>query len=33
MAELEIENLHVQAEDKQILKGLDLTVRPGRSMR
>src|SRR4051795_11912779 len=29
MAELKIENLHVQAEDKQILKGLDLTVRPG----
>jgi Fe-S cluster assembly ATP-binding protein len=25
----EIENLHVQAEDKQILKGLDLTVRSG----
>jgi Fe-S cluster assembly ATP-binding protein len=29
MAELKIENLHVQAEDKQILKGLDLVVRPG----
>jgi Fe-S cluster assembly ATP-binding protein len=29
MAELKIENLHVRAEDKQILKGLDLTVRPG----
>jgi Fe-S cluster assembly ATP-binding protein len=29
MAELKIENLHVQAEDKQILKGLDLTVRSG----
>src|SRR5919202_160542 len=29
MAELKIENLHVQAEDKQILKGLDLIVRPG----
>jgi Fe-S cluster assembly ATP-binding protein len=29
MAELKIENLHVQAEDKKILKGLDLTVRPG----
>jgi Fe-S cluster assembly ATP-binding protein len=26
MAELEIRNLHVQAGDKQILKGLDLTV-------
>ena len=29
MPELEIRNLHVQAEDKQILKGLDLTVRSG----
>jgi Fe-S cluster assembly ATP-binding protein len=29
MPELEIRNLHVQAEDKQILKGVDLTVRPG----
>ena len=29
MAELEIRNLHVQAEDKQILKGVDLTVSPG----
>jgi len=29
MAELKIENLHVQAEDKKILKGLDLTVRSG----
>ena len=29
MAELKIENLHVRAEDKQILKGLDLIVRPG----
>src|SRR5918995_2810646 len=29
MAELKIENLHVQAEDKKILKGIDLTVRPG----
>lgn len=29
MAELKIENLHVHAEDKQILKGLDLTVRTG----
>ena len=29
MAELKIENLHVQAEDKQILKGLDLTIRSG----
>src|SRR5918994_6662856 len=30
MAELKIENLHVQAEDKKILKGLDLTVESGR---
>ena len=29
MAHLEIKNLHVQAGDKQILKGLDLTVRSG----
>jgi len=29
MPELEIRNLHVQAEDKAILKGVDLTVRPG----
>jgi Fe-S cluster assembly ATP-binding protein len=29
MPELKIENLYVQAEDKQILKGLDLTVRSG----
>jgi Fe-S cluster assembly ATP-binding protein len=29
MAHLEIKNLHVQAEDKKILKGLDLTVRSG----
>src|SRR4030095_4748199 len=29
MAELNIENLHVQAEDKKILKGLDLSVRSG----
>ncbi|MBA2638208.1 MAG: Fe-S cluster assembly ATPase SufC [Solirubrobacterales bacterium] len=29
MAELKIENLHVRAEDKQILNGLDLTVRSG----
>jgi Fe-S cluster assembly ATP-binding protein len=30
MPDLEIRNLHVQAdEDKKILKGLDLTVRPG----
>jgi len=29
MPELKIENLHVRAEDKQILKGLDLVVRPG----
>jgi Fe-S cluster assembly ATP-binding protein len=29
MADLEIRNLHVQAGDKQILKGLDLTVSKG----
>jgi Fe-S cluster assembly ATP-binding protein len=29
MADLEIRNLHVSAEDKQILKGLDLTVPKG----
>ncbi len=29
MPELEIRDLHVQADDKQILKGVDLTVRPG----
>jgi Fe-S cluster assembly ATP-binding protein len=29
MAELKIENLHVQAEDKKILKGLNLTVHSG----
>jgi Fe-S cluster assembly ATP-binding protein len=29
MAELEIKNLHVTAADKQILKGVDLHVRPG----
>ncbi len=29
MAELQISNLHVAAGDKQILKGLDLEVRPG----
>jgi len=29
MADLQIENLHVQAGDKQILKGVDLTVRSG----
>ena len=29
MPDLEIRNLHVQAEDKQILKGVDLTIRPG----
>jgi Fe-S cluster assembly ATP-binding protein len=29
MPDLEISNLHVQAEDKQILKGVDLTVREG----
>ena len=30
MAELEIRNLHVSAEDKEILKGLDLEVEKGR---
>src|ERR671916_1596824 len=29
MPDLEIRNVHAQAGDKQILKGLDLTVRPG----
>ncbi len=29
MADLEIKNLHVQAGEKHILKGLDLTVNPG----
>jgi Fe-S cluster assembly ATP-binding protein len=29
MPELEIKNLHVAVGDKQILKGLDITVRPG----
>jgi Fe-S cluster assembly ATP-binding protein len=29
MPDLEIRNLHVQAEDKQILRGVDLTVREG----
>jgi len=29
MPELEIRNLHVQAEDKSILNGVDLTVKPG----
>jgi Fe-S cluster assembly ATP-binding protein len=29
MAELQIRNLHVQAEDKQILKGVDLSFRSG----
>ncbi|UTI66379.1 Fe-S cluster assembly ATPase SufC [Paraconexibacter antarcticus] len=29
MSQLEIRNLHVQAGDKQILRGLDLTVKPG----
>jgi Fe-S cluster assembly ATP-binding protein len=29
MSELVIKNLHVNVEDKEILKGLDLTVRPG----
>ncbi len=30
MSELEIKNLHVSVEDKEILKGLDLTVEKGR---
>src|SRR5687768_608517 len=30
MAELEIRNLHVRVEDKEILKGLDLTVEKGK---
>lgn len=29
MAEFQIKNLHVTAADKQILKGVDLHVRPG----
>ncbi|MEP6953497.1 MAG: ABC transporter ATP-binding protein, partial [Solirubrobacteraceae bacterium] len=29
MADLEIRNLHVQAGEKQILKGLDLSVSKG----
>jgi len=29
MPDLEIRNLHVQAEDKQILKGVDLITKPG----
>jgi len=29
MPELEIRDLHVRADDKEILKGVDLTVRPG----
>ena len=29
MGELQIKNLHVSAGDKQILKGVDLTVKPG----
>ncbi|HEX8084934.1 MAG TPA: Fe-S cluster assembly ATPase SufC [Solirubrobacteraceae bacterium] len=29
MPDLEIRNLHAQAGDKQILKGIDLTVKPG----
>ena len=31
MADLEIRNLHVTAEGKQILKGLDLEVEKGRT--
>ena len=30
MAELEIRNLHVSAEDKEILRGLDLDVEKGK---
>ena len=30
MAELEIRNLHVSVEDKQILRGLDLDVEKGK---
>src|SRR5690606_11022350 len=30
LAELEIRNLHVKAEDKEILKGLDLDVEKGK---
>ena len=33
MADLEIKNLHVQAGDKQILKGVDLTSAPASSTR
>jgi Fe-S cluster assembly ATP-binding protein len=29
MSQLEIRNLHVQADDKQILRGVDLLVKPG----
>jgi Fe-S cluster assembly ATP-binding protein len=29
MSQLEIRNLHVQADDKQILRGVNLTVKPG----
>jgi Fe-S cluster assembly ATP-binding protein len=30
LAELEIRNLHVKAEDKEILRGLDLDVEKGK---
>ena len=33
MADLEIRNLHVNAGEKSILKGLDLSVSKGRSTR
>jgi len=33
MADLEIRNLHVRAGDKQILRGLDLSVTKARSTR
>ena len=32
MSVLEIKNLHVQIEDKKILKGVDLVLKPVRSM-
>ena len=33
MADLEIQNLHVSVEGKEILKGVDLTVAAARSTR
>ena len=32
MKELLIENLHVEVEDKEILKGIDLTLKPGQTL-